>query len=251
MRVVSLVPSLTETLLACGVEVIGRTRYCIHPADEVADIAVVGGTKDANWQRIEDLKPDLVILDREENTLEMAEACPVRWHATHVTSVQGVGAELRALADEIGCTALHDLGESWDELARMPVPAQPIWRQLPGLVKTIGDALDFKRVEYLIWQNPWMAVSRRTFIGSMLERTGLGELLPAYDKSYPELPETLPRADTFYLLSSEPYPFERYLDELEAAGFNGALVDGEFYSWFGIRSYNKLKTYLDESRNLQ
>ena len=74
MRVVSLVPSLTETLLECGVEVVGRTRFCIHPADKVADIPAVGGTKEVNWQRCLALEPDLVVMDKEENTLEMAQA---------------------------------------------------------------------------------------------------------------------------------------------------------------------------------
>ncbi|SVA87197.1 uncharacterized protein METZ01_LOCUS140051, partial [marine metagenome] len=63
VKVVSLVPSLTETLLACGVEVVGRTRYCIHPAETVRDISVVGGTKGVNWQRVSELSPDLVIMD--------------------------------------------------------------------------------------------------------------------------------------------------------------------------------------------
>ncbi|MDP6374701.1 MAG: helical backbone metal receptor [Pseudomonadales bacterium] len=70
MKVVSLVPSLTETLPACGVEVVGRTRYCVHPAGFVSDIAVVGGTKGVNWQKVADLAPDLVVMDKEENTRE-------------------------------------------------------------------------------------------------------------------------------------------------------------------------------------
>jgi len=71
-----LVPSLTETLLACGVEVVGRTRYCIHPSEAVRDITVVGGTKGVDWGRVVELAPDLVVMDKDENTREMAESCP-------------------------------------------------------------------------------------------------------------------------------------------------------------------------------
>ena len=65
MRVICLVPSLTETLIECGVNVVGRTRFCIHPKDRVEQIAKVGGTKGVNWERCAQLEPDLVVFDRE------------------------------------------------------------------------------------------------------------------------------------------------------------------------------------------
>ena len=81
----------------------------------------------------------------------------------------------------------------------------------------------------------------------LLQKVGLGDFLDAYEKPYPEISnEDLPREDTLYLFSSEPFPFERYVEELEGLGFNGVLVDGEFYSWFGSRSYRQLKAYLIE-----
>ncbi|WP_428610259.1 helical backbone metal receptor, partial [Sedimenticola sp.] len=76
MRVVSLIPSITESLIDCHVNLVGRSRFCIHPVPQVGHIPVVGGTKQVDWQAMACLAPDLVVLDREENTREMAESCP-------------------------------------------------------------------------------------------------------------------------------------------------------------------------------
>lgn len=246
MRVISLVPSLTETLLDCGVEVVGRTRFCIHPADTVSDIPVVGGTKEVNWDTCRGLAPDLVVMDREENTREMADACPFAWHATHVTSVDSVGDELAALAGRIDNHRLRELADGWRALAALPPATFSGWQALPGFRQPIGQqAIEADRIEYMIWRDPWMAISDQTFIGSMLGRVGLGNLLVHRRDPYPDLSgDDLPHDDTFYLFSSEPFPFERYVAELQTLGFNGALVDGEFYSWFGSRSYRLLKDFL-------
>ena len=104
-------PSLTETLIACGVEVVGRTRFCIHPAEVVSSIPIVGGTKDVDWDLCRRLDPDLVIMDREENTRPMAESCPIAWHATHVTSVGTVASDLGSLAGRLQSRRLQELAE--------------------------------------------------------------------------------------------------------------------------------------------
>ncbi|MBT4160152.1 MAG: ABC transporter substrate-binding protein [Gammaproteobacteria bacterium] len=245
MRVVSLVPSLTETLLTCDVEVVGRTRYCIHPEPGIRDVPVVGGTKSVDWERVQLLQPDLIVMDREENTRDMAESCPFPWHATHITSVDNVGEEIGELADRVSNEKLQALAGNWKLLASKPAIEFRDWHHLPGFKKAIGNISgEFDAIEYLIWRDPWMAVSSATFIGSMLGRVGLAKYLPDHKESYPELIEDLPKPGVFYLFSSEPYPFGRYAKELEAQGFSGALVDGEFYSWFGIRSYLQLKAYL-------
>lgn len=246
MRVISLVPSLTETLLDSGVEVVGRTRFCIHPDRMVQSIPVVGGTKEVNWDTCADLHPDLIVMDREENTLQMAKSCPFPWHATHIVSIESVGDELGSLARRIESIELATLSEKWNELSDSPEARFSDWPQLPGFKQLIGSGEgDFKKIEYVIWKNPWMAVSRNTFIGSVLTKVGLGEWLPDHNKPYPKLDaDAIPASDTFYLFSTEPYPFERYVGELESLGFNGALIDGELYSWFGSRSYRLLNQYL-------
>ena len=247
MRVISLVPSLTETLIDCGIDVVGRTRFCIHPERAVSDIAIVGGTKEVNWEACERLSPDIVMMDREENTLPMAETCPYPWWATHVTSVDNVGPELQRLADMLDSPALRQLGGEWARLANQPDLDFRRWDHLPAVLDRVGTkTADFKRIEYMIWRDPWMAVSGQTFIGSVLRKVGMGGYLSTHDQPYPELPgSSMPDPDTFYLFSSEPYPFGRHVDALSEAGFNGVLVDGEFYSWFGSRSLRLLKHYME------
>ena len=246
MRVISLVPSLTETLLDCGVDVVGRTRFCIHPKPLVANIPAVGGTKAVDWQRCASLEPDLIVMDREENTLEMAESCPFDWLATHITSVENVGDELKRLAVALQNESLDARGNQWRELAALPPVTLDGLHDLPGQQALIGESDgSYKRVEYMIWRDPWMAVGHQTFIGSVLAKIGLGHLIPDHAVPYPTLnADQIPDPDTFYLFSTEPFPFDRYEVELAESGFNGAVVDGEFYSWFGSRSFRLLSAHL-------
>lgn len=241
-------PSLTETLVECGVEVVGRTRFCIHPGALVSAIPVVGGTKEVNWDRCAYLKPDLVLMDQEENTLIMAESCPFPWIATHITSTDKLGTELNKVALLVENQKLGALAGAWDKLAVMPDLVCQHWQDIPGLLDKVGEpVLAGSRVEYMIWRDPWMAVSRNTFIGSMLTKVGLGKQMHDHTSPYPTLDdESLPDASTFYLFSSEPFPFEGYVDELTQLGFNGAIVDGEYYAWFGARSYRRLKQTMTE-----
>ena len=248
MRVICLVPSLTEALIECGVQVVGRTRFCIHPAGKVKIIARIGGTKEVDWQKCRALRPDIVIFDREENLKQMAVECPFPWHATHITSVNNVGAELRGLGLKLNNHALQQLGDRWDLLAAKPSLDKLDWSHVPGQLKSLSrQQACYKRVEYIVWRHPWMAVSRHTFIGSMLEKLGFSEYLNPHQQAYPVLAdEAMADPDTFYLFSSEPYPFARHQQALLDSGFNGAIVDGEVYSWFGIRSFHHLHKYLTE-----
>lgn len=234
MKVVSFVPSLTETLLACGVNVVGRTRYCIHPADKVKSIAVVGGTKDVNWEKVKALSPDFVLFDREENLKEMATASPFPVVDTHVTSVETLAEELEKLGTALGNTKLLALATEAREL-------KPFIGKIP-VVKWLRPASnDIKNIVYLIWKNPWMAVSRDTYIGSVLNV--MGHQLESFDKKYPKIDlERYDRESTLLLFSSEPYPFAKHVDEIRDLGFPSAIVDGELYSWFGIRSLGLLQS---------
>lgn len=246
MRVVSLVPSLTETLVDCGVNVVGRTRFCIHPADKVGDIAVVGGTKEVNWAKVEKLKPDLVVLDREENTKQTADQCPYDWVATHVTSVDNVGDELLKLAVKLSSSKLEIMAMNWQVLARKGDKSFSGWHSIPGLQNRLHNQhRNYARIEYIIWRNPWMAVSQSTFIASVLKKLGYADYLSHHESAYPVLDDVkMSDKNTFFLFSSEPYPFDRQLAYLREQGFNGVTVDGELYSWFGIRSYRYLSELL-------
>lgn len=242
MRVVSLVPSWTETLLACGVNVVGRTRFCVHP-DSAAGLPAVGGTKDLKVAELAALKPDLVIVDKEENLPFMAEAHGWKTHVTHVRSADDVPHELDTLAAILGNAPLAKLAEEWRQELAAPAYPQTKAENLPGVIQWIRPPTgEPETLLYLIWRGPWMAVSRDTFVGSMFTQVGFGGRLPQFPERYPkvDLGSFDPRTTTL-LFSSEPYPFGKKIAELGALDFASALVDGEAYSWFGIRSLRFLQ----------
>ncbi|MGE4132217.1 MAG: helical backbone metal receptor [Bdellovibrionales bacterium] len=243
MRVVSLVPSWTETLIEAGIEVVGRTRYCVHPKGPIESIAPVGGTKDWNFEAILALKPDLIVLDREENPkfmAEQAEKSGLKWIATHVGKRADVPVEIERLAEALPGGRWKTLLNGWR--AQAAAPPWPTWAggDFPGLMEW-GKKPEqpVTRVEYVIWRNPWMVISRGTFIGSMIEHCGFREILGGnFEQPYPELDlAQLPHPQsTLLLFSSEPFPFAKVFPSLAALGCPYALVDGECFSWFGVRT---------------
>lgn len=246
-----MVPSWTETLLECGVEVVGRTRYCVHPAGRVEAIPQVGGTKDWSLARLAEAAPDLVVLDREENPRSMAEQSPGASLATHVRGAADVGPELERIASAVGgapAARLRALAARWRVAAAAPPrPLPDRWEALPGLrewVRFPGFApRELRRVEYLIWRRPWMGVGPRTFAGSMLALAGFGGMLAGRGEPYPELAEEELRGErTVLLASTEPYPFARRKGELSVLGAPCAVVDGECFTWFGARSLRFLES---------
>lgn len=239
MRVVSLVPSWTETLLAAGVEVVGRTRFCIHPKIQVDGIPRVGGTKDWDWPRILSLKPDLILLDKEENPKFMGDQSEIPIHVTDIRSTKELPSELKKMGEVMGNEALKQFGEEWAEVIQRPIPK---WSgEVPALIDwgVKPSTTDFEFL-YMIWKNPWMSIGRQTFIASMFRE--LGVPLKDLEKPYPEIDlQDFSPADTVLLFSSEPFPFLKHRQDLVKEGFAHAFVDGEKFSWFGLRSLNFLK----------
>lgn len=242
---ISLVPSWTETLIACDVNVVGRTRFCIHPQSANA-LPVVGGTKDLDWHKVRELRPDLLIVDREENLEWMKSESPCRVVDTHVTSLQDVASELDVLAAALGGNeAISLLANRWRQVVAMPA-RQWSWGKIPAELERLrGNGEKSSKLVYVIWRNPWMTVGRETFIADVLAKLG-GEpyLLPATEKypkhaSLDEFP-----TETYFLFSSEPFPFHKKISELQAMGICGSIVDGESYSWFGLRSLLFLESEL-------
>ncbi|MGB5855204.1 MAG: helical backbone metal receptor [Oceanisphaera sp.] len=246
MRVVCMVPSWTETLIACGVNVVGRTRYCIHPAEQVADIAVVGGTKDVQWDKVSALAPDLVIFDKEENTREMADSCPYPYFATHVESVQDMPSALRLLAQQLNNQALIELAARFQWLLNHPVAIEP--DALPLLAHKDAAAnsvlTDERPWLYLIWRKPYMSVGRHTFIYSVFAHLGLGHKLLAFESNYPELSlEDIAALNPILLCSTEPYPFAKQLTTTQQELQQPAvLIDGEPLCWYGIHCLRYLES---------
>jgi iron complex transport system substrate-binding protein len=255
MRIVSLIPSITELLIESGVNVVGRTRFCIHPQSAIQSIPAIAGTKDINWEKVAEVKPDLIIFDKEENTKEMADSCPFSYHVLHIQSINDVADALSELAQFIDpdrhLSRLYQSIDDWHEVANAPTV---IWdfKHIPDLIENIGiqsqgiDVSKIKRVDYLIWKNPWMAIGPQTFIFSVLERLGLAKYLINRDEKYPVIKQPLDTTgETFYLFSSEPFPFQRYKRQLEKDLLTGAIIDGESYSWYGNRSLAFLQKQLN------
>jgi len=237
MRVVSLVPSWTETLLEAGVEVVGRTRFCLHPAAGVAGVAKVGGTKDWQWPKILALKPDLLLLDREENPKSMSEQNEIPYFATHVTSIHDMPGALRELGEILKKPVFNEWAEEWSQ-----VLARPVKSEMPGVLEW-GRKPNFliNQVLYLIWKDPWMAVGPSTFIDSVLKHVGLNPV--PLSAKYPAVDlEKFDRDKTLLLFSSEPYPFLKRREGLQDLGFPYAFVNGESFSWFGLRTLRFLQS---------
>ncbi len=234
-RVVCLCPSLTELVFRLGAEerLVGITRYCIHPADGVAKIEKVGGTKDPDLDRISELKPDLVLLNREENRLEDAEILDeagLNCHSSDPHTVAQAVATIRDLGEILGRQS------SADELALSIEAADAKATRAAGKNESLSFA-------YLIWRKPWMTANASTYIHDLLTRTGGRNVFANLEERYPCVTEeALAEADPgLVMLSSEPFPFtEEHADEL--AGSTGLhrdrfrLVDGELLSWHGSRT---------------
>ncbi len=242
-RIVSMVPSWTETLIEAGARVVGRTRFCIHPRDKVNSIQALGGTKEWNIVEVRARSADLVLLDQEENPKTMADESPAQTIATHVTRIEDVAPELRKIASGFTCADDHsvvqkllELSERWEKISSLP----PLSRQdeLPGVLDWIQRPGQIPpRVAYFIWNKPWMTVTKETFIGSVLSKLGFDQLEPQHaGEKYPAVTLDEIPPDTLLLFSSEPYPFQKRRDELQMLRRPSAIVDGESFSWFGVRT---------------
>jgi ABC-type Fe3+-hydroxamate transport system substrate-binding protein len=244
------VPSLTELVceLGLGESLVGRTGYCIHPAQSVARVPKVGGTKTINLRKIRELAPTHVILNKDENRLEDAESLKA-FVPNLVITHPLVAADNLALYQEFGevfnCKVrAEDLAQQFrDELA--------LCRE-----QTWGE----KKVLYLIWKNPWMTISPPTYIASMLQEVGLKIVGPTTNE--PDvMPDRYPQfegqeasswsADAI-LFSSEPYRFSE-IDFADTANWAPSaaprsLIDGEMLSWYGPRAIAGLR-YLRKFRH--
>lgn len=225
MRVISLVPSVTETLLEWGIEPVACTRFCEQP-----ELLHVGGTKDPDIDAIVALRPDLVVLDREENRLPDAEALATRGvplHVTHVTALADVAPTLVALAAAVGGGGAAALRTA-DVLSSMPPKEQ--WTTACTL----------------IWRRPWMTVSAETFGSSMLEHIGVGNVFAERAERYPTVTvdDIAERSPALVLLPTEPYSFKpAHLAELRNAlpGCDVREVDGADLFWWGARTPEALR----------
>lgn len=235
-RIVSLVPSLTEALFALGLgpRVVGVTDWCVYPAEGVAGLPKLGGTKDADVAAIVALAPDLVIANHEENTrrvVDKLEAAGLSVWVTYPRTVPEGAALLRELA-ALGATP-----------AAIEAVVAPVEAAVAEALAHQGEPK--VRVFCPIWRDPWMAVGADTYIHSMLELCGADNVFAEHgDRRYPivTLDDVTRAAPEVILLPDEPYAFgPRDVAELARldvpAAQNGRIhcVDGTWLAWYGPR----------------
>jgi ABC-type Fe3+-hydroxamate transport system substrate-binding protein len=212
-RVVSLVPSATETLLALGSDVVACTRFCEQPG-----LPHVGGTKNPDVAAIVALAPDLVVVDEEENRQQDADAlvaAGLDLVVTAVRTVAGARDAVRVLADRTG----------------RPAPALDV-----------GAAAAITSTAFVpIWRRPWMTINADTYGASILVHVGVELVTATMPERYPtvELAQVAQLAPDVVLVPSEPYPFaDRHVDELRHAFPDTPVerVDGQDLFWWGTRT---------------
>lgn len=244
-RIISIVPSQTELLFDLGLdeEVIGVTKFCIHPIEKFAARAKVGGTKKLRIDEIRRLQPDLIIGNKEENTREEIELLMQEFPVwmSDIYNLDDAMATIKQIGELVNrepeaSYLNHLINAGFTDL------------QTLSLSKGINQS-----VAYVIWKDPYMFAGRDTFIDDILRRIGLNNAIS--QSRYPAL--TLKELQALncqlVFLSSEPYPFkEKHIQELQEAlpQAKVMLVDGEMFSWYGSRLIKAVQYFFNFQQKL-
>ncbi|MDX1271480.1 helical backbone metal receptor [Bizionia paragorgiae] len=234
LRIVSLVPSQTELLYDLGLEdnVVGITKFCVHPVHFKRTKTNVGGTKQIHIDKIKALNPDIILCNKEENTKEIVDACSeiCKVHVSELYTIQ----DTIALIKEYG------------SLFNKRTDALKIINKIEYNLRDFQDFIKDKpvlKVAYFIWRAPWMVAANNTFINHLLELNNFENIYANLER-YPEVEIKKIRLQgdpDLILLSSEPYPFkEEHAFELGRFSHHAktVFVDGEYFSWYGSRLIN-------------
>lgn len=246
-RVVSLVPSTTESVvaLAGAQRLVGCTRYCTHPAAELAAVARVGGTKNPSLEEVVALEPDLVLGNGEENRQE-----DLDWLASRVPVLVQSPVDV---AQSASC--LEELGAALGAAAEVA----PIVARLRTTMARVQERpAPPLRVLYLIWRKPWMSVNRHTYIHDVLRLAGATNVTAAREERYPVLAAGDLREDRadVVLLPDEPWRFDAaQQQELLRSGHLGAaqvqLCSGRDFCWHGVHAVRGLERAVDLLESLR
>lgn len=227
VRIISIVPSQSEFLWDLGLhqELVGITKFCIHPDEMYKSIARVGGTKKLDIEKIRVLKPDLIIGNKEENERSDIELLQKEFNVWM--------SDIYTFEDSF--LMMSELGKILGKETESKKIVDDIRTSL-SQVKTIFSK---QKVAYFIWNKPYMLAAKNTFIDFVLKHIGLTNAFEHLDR-YPEVDEvSLRKIDPhFCFLSSEPFPFnEEHIIELQKTLPNAkiVIVDGELFSWYGSR----------------
>ena len=230
LRIVSLVPSQTELLISLGLEeqLVGITKFCVHPARLKQSKTKIGGTKKVNYQKIAALQPNIILCNKEENTKEIVTTLE-QDYPVHVSDIANLS-DTYALITAYG--KLFSCEEKAAEINHKINTAQSLFKEY------IRDKTK-KKVLYLIWRKPWMASGKGTFINHLMMLNGFMNAIKTEER-YPQITTSeLQKMDVdLILLSSEPFPFsKKHSAEIQQIIPKATikLVDGEFFSWYGSR----------------
>ncbi|RYF86624.1 MAG: cobalamin-binding protein [Chitinophagaceae bacterium] len=226
-RIVSLVPSQTELLFDLGLdaEVIGITKFCVHPQDWFRKKERIGGTKNINLAKVRQLQPDLIIANKEENVKEQIDALASEF-PVWISDINDLETAYEMML------AIGQITGSIDKAEKLVNTIKTGFAKLPAISKKLNAA-------YLIWKDPYMTVGSDTFIHHTLSAAGFDNVF-RNRKRYPVIEISALQESNCELLflSSEPYPFkQKHIDELQASlpQTKILLVDGEMFSWYGSR----------------
>jgi ABC-type Fe3+-hydroxamate transport system substrate-binding protein len=218
-RVVSLVPSLTETVAACAPGLlVGATSWCTHPADLA--VQRIGGTKNPDVAAIAALRPDVVLANEEENRLPDLDA-------------------LRAAGLAVWVTRIRDLPEALTSLRRMITlacgQAEPAWLGTAEAAWQQPPAAGGRAAVVPIWRRPWMVLGRDTFAGDLLARLGVSNVYSDHQDRYPriDIAELRQAGADLVVLPDEPYRFTASDGPEAFPGSRTALVSGRHLTWYG------------------
>ena len=229
-RIISLVPSQTEYLCDIGLQdqIVGCTKFCIHPSHIKQKASIIGGTKTLNLTLIQSLKPDIIIGNKEENEQIQIETLQKEFPVW--------------MSDIANLTAALEMMQKLADLFQKAKEGKQICNQIADDFAALHQAKNPKKVLYLIWKDPYMLAGKQTFINDLLQRLGLENAagkLPNPNR-YPaiNLSEIQQINPDVILLSSEPYPFKEkhrliFQDLVPSASIQ--VVDGELFSWYGSR----------------
>jgi len=243
-RIISLVPSWTETLFALGTgsEVVGVTKFCVEPVDGVASIAKIGGTKNPDLRAIAKLEPDFVIANAEENRREDVEKIREQGVAVFTTYPKTIPGAVESILK---------LGKALSKESEANAMAREIVLNVSGIEAAVGvwSKLPF-RVFCPIWKNPWMAFNADTYAHDVLRMLGFNNIFASAGERYPTttLAEAIERKPDIVLLPDEPYEFkDRDIEELKKVLPSGLsrrvmLVSGRDLHWYGVHMVKGLST---------
>lgn len=240
-RIVSLCPSITETLIYLDrKKVVGRTKFCIHPREKVTEIQRVGGTKNVNLEKIIELNPDLIIAEKEENTKEIVEKLQKKF-PVFVVNIEIIEDAYRMI-------------ESFGFLMQKQEKANNLLENIKSNFQEIYQNFH-QKILYFIWENPKMIVGKQTYINSILTFLGFENILLDQESRYYEVSnQQISQSNAeFLLLSTEPFPFkEKHLLNFEQQfpDKKVILVDGEIFSWYGVRMLEAMEYFQQLSKML-